>query len=629
MENDEVTAVNLFTIALEGFTYMDVHRSRAECMIRFGDIAKKNGDVLKALELWEIARPLFERSSQAKRVQDIDDRVSGISDDVKEQHRKNLGPLAEFNAPVGKVEEVDEDSSGAGELELDNEQGLHPVFVLGVNQEHRQLPLSGALGLPFLPFPSLHPTPNPMSGTPKPPQSKHWSIALVILQALVFIFILQSRFWDSAPGSQCVPTMMEVVAAPPPPVVEKTAPSVDALLKGPLLETEAPTPTFRENLRKEVKYITSWPANEWSSQVIQFMNLLYLARLTERVPIVPRFQPLHLKGNVSGIDFGDVFDLPGLRKQLKTPILEWSQVKDITSETVEDLGCWDVQHKTWEADRFYLEPPTDLNLDVSYTPVPTWVHASLHSQTDRTERSMLLWPLASLIAFNKRATSLKVLPKPALSPLHQTLRAPDDQLFCTNSLVFNFGLQLLESAQDLSPAWQAVGRHMHWTPAIEAIGANYTRQTLGIEPGEHIPPYIAVHIRRGDFALRCRADGIPLDKCLAPLSAYVRRVKEVRAEILEDTGVAVDRVIVTSDEEDSAWWEPVLKLGWLRPDHSRTAEVHGPWYPLFIDAVIQGAAYGFVGTDKSTVSILARRRVSSRGGEAEIVKWGRLGADQH
>jgi tetratricopeptide (TPR) repeat protein len=30
---DEDTAVSLFTIALEGFTYMDVHRSRAECML--------------------------------------------------------------------------------------------------------------------------------------------------------------------------------------------------------------------------------------------------------------------------------------------------------------------------------------------------------------------------------------------------------------------------------------------------------------------------------------------------------------------------------------------------------------------------------------------------------------------
>ncbi|KAJ7768920.1 hypothetical protein B0H16DRAFT_1452851 [Mycena metata] len=112
MENDEGTAVALFTVALEGFTYMDVHRSRAECMIRLGDITKKNGNELKALELWETARLLFECSSQAKRVQDIDERVSGVSEEVKEQHQKNLICLAELNVPAEKVEGVGSDVNG-------------------------------------------------------------------------------------------------------------------------------------------------------------------------------------------------------------------------------------------------------------------------------------------------------------------------------------------------------------------------------------------------------------------------------------------------------------------------------------------------------------------------------------
>ncbi|KAJ7719500.1 hypothetical protein B0H16DRAFT_1700224 [Mycena metata] len=113
-ENDEATAVSLFTVALEGFTQMDVHRSRAQCMIRLGDIAQKNDDFLRALALWETARPLFERSSQVKRVYDIDERLSGIGEEVKEQHRMNLIHLAELNAPVGKVEDVAENLSEDG-----------------------------------------------------------------------------------------------------------------------------------------------------------------------------------------------------------------------------------------------------------------------------------------------------------------------------------------------------------------------------------------------------------------------------------------------------------------------------------------------------------------------------------
>ncbi|KAJ7842088.1 hypothetical protein B0H13DRAFT_1909980 [Mycena leptocephala] len=70
-QDDEHTAINLFTVALEGFTYMDVHRSRAECMLQLGDISKGHGDLLKAVEFWTTARPLFEQSSQAKQVKHI------------------------------------------------------------------------------------------------------------------------------------------------------------------------------------------------------------------------------------------------------------------------------------------------------------------------------------------------------------------------------------------------------------------------------------------------------------------------------------------------------------------------------------------------------------------------------
>ncbi|KAJ7848693.1 P-loop containing nucleoside triphosphate hydrolase protein [Mycena leptocephala] len=116
-QNDEHTATSLFTVALEGFTEMDVHRSRAECMLRFGDISMGHSDPLKAVEFWERARPLFERSSQAKQVQNINERFAGISNDVLEQHRNNLARLAELNAPVGTIEELEDDLSDIEDLD--------------------------------------------------------------------------------------------------------------------------------------------------------------------------------------------------------------------------------------------------------------------------------------------------------------------------------------------------------------------------------------------------------------------------------------------------------------------------------------------------------------------------------
>lgn len=67
-DNDENSASSLFMVALEGFTLMDVHQRRAECMTRLGDISKGHGDLPKVVDHWETARPLFERSSQTKQV---------------------------------------------------------------------------------------------------------------------------------------------------------------------------------------------------------------------------------------------------------------------------------------------------------------------------------------------------------------------------------------------------------------------------------------------------------------------------------------------------------------------------------------------------------------------------------
>ncbi|KAJ7466358.1 hypothetical protein FB451DRAFT_1260710 [Mycena latifolia] len=77
-QGDKDTATSLFTVALDGFTKMDVHRSRAECMVRLGDISVLKGDELKAATLWETARPLFERSSQSKQVAQVDVKLAGL-----------------------------------------------------------------------------------------------------------------------------------------------------------------------------------------------------------------------------------------------------------------------------------------------------------------------------------------------------------------------------------------------------------------------------------------------------------------------------------------------------------------------------------------------------------------------
>jgi hypothetical protein len=99
----------LFTIALEGFTYMDVHRSRAECMVRLGDISNRCGDLLKAVEFWNTARPLFERSSQAKEVQCVDERLSHVGSNFLDHHRENIAHLVRLDVPSGNLFNIEDE----------------------------------------------------------------------------------------------------------------------------------------------------------------------------------------------------------------------------------------------------------------------------------------------------------------------------------------------------------------------------------------------------------------------------------------------------------------------------------------------------------------------------------------
>ncbi|KAJ7789043.1 hypothetical protein B0H14DRAFT_2627662 [Mycena olivaceomarginata] len=121
---DEETATNLYMVALEGFTYMDVHRSQAECMIRLGDLAEGQGHTSEAISYWKAAQPLFEQSLQAKDVAHIDAKLLA----VEKAQQKALPELVNLRAPVHLVNKeisgIEEVDKGIGEDPEDN-----PVLV--------------------------------------------------------------------------------------------------------------------------------------------------------------------------------------------------------------------------------------------------------------------------------------------------------------------------------------------------------------------------------------------------------------------------------------------------------------------------------------------------------------------
>jgi tetratricopeptide (TPR) repeat protein len=99
-QDDEGTAVNLFMVALDGFTQMDVHRGKGECLLRLGDISNRKGDFAKAAEFWTSARPMFELSSQLGAVGQIDERLDNHTESRFEALGELSKNLPQLNAPI-------------------------------------------------------------------------------------------------------------------------------------------------------------------------------------------------------------------------------------------------------------------------------------------------------------------------------------------------------------------------------------------------------------------------------------------------------------------------------------------------------------------------------------------------
>ncbi|KAH6909017.1 hypothetical protein BKA70DRAFT_1371714 [Coprinopsis sp. MPI-PUGE-AT-0042] len=295
---------------------------------------------------------------------------------------------------------------------------------------------------------------------------------------------------------------------------------------------------------------------------MSYINLIYLGILTERIPVIPTFAVTHgISTQEPRVRFSEVFDLPRLRKELRMPVIEWGDVKQNSSEEVDEIGCW----SSWAGGApIWTTIPHWLKLDISYTPAPRWINLN-PAGTD-------VWGSFSAFAALTFPQQTKEFAGEPVPSAEQGLKLPPDQhMMCFDQTYYVGALAQFEFVHDYSPAWRFVGKHLHWNHRLEGIADQYVRKTLGVADGENTPTWIT------RFA---RNTASPLDRCYIP-------IVNVKKELLDKKGMVVDQVIMTSDEEDPNW------------------------YPVFIDAVVQSGGMGLVGTDKSTMSIIAQRRVEA------------------
>ena len=72
---------------------------------------------------------------------------------------------------------------------------------------------------------------------------------------------------------------------------------------------------------------------------------------------MPKFTPSHVlvDGHTGDLPFGDVFDIPRLASLIKSPVLEWRDIKIDEQPVTESLGCWAV----WPQQQNYEPTPRE------------------------------------------------------------------------------------------------------------------------------------------------------------------------------------------------------------------------------------------------------------------------------
>ncbi|KAJ3528897.1 hypothetical protein NMY22_g9222 [Coprinellus aureogranulatus] len=373
------------------------------------------------------------------------------------------------------------------------------------------------------------------------------------------------------------------------------------------------TDLARDNLRNDTHYITS------------FAQAGYSVR-TGRVPIVPPIIPAaHVNKSAGILPFGTVYNLTALRSALRFPVLEWQDVKTLSPNasvldyptqddpTVEHFGCWSTKDRTSHRPHASFPSENLLRLDLSFTRVPNF--AFLNQSNDQEYWTTFFGLSATVLPGHAhRDANPENLPIMHKSRLGSELK-PEERLACFDLLYYTTsGTTAFEFENKWSPSWYTVGRHLRFTEPLMELTRGYLRRAFGLPDDERVPSIITVHVRHGDFGDICQPGHSP--PCYLPLSVYRDGVEEVRRGVLTKHGVDIKHVLVASDESDPTFWEEVRSFGWAYLDHNSEAtfEKYGEWYPLLIDKVALSMGLGFVGTLRSTFSVLNGDRVEDWNG---------------
>ncbi|GAA5865557.1 hypothetical protein JCM1840_001441 [Sporobolomyces johnsonii] len=380
------------------------------------------------------------------------------------------------------------------------------------------------------------------------------------------------------------------------------------------LQSPLPLDSFRANLKPGYAYVTSFQYGGLTNQLMELFKLVHVAQRLNRVAVLPDLRAAHHEDGFAS--YSSFFNLDAFSHYTNVSLAEWSDLKtadSLNTTEPEVLACWGWQDRH-ALDRYNVRP--------WFWPYPGQLVVS--SAVDKS----ITFPGIEVLASQDNSAWLNETAARIFGSVEKSPAPfPDQQLLCFEHLFYVPSVKFVEGQLDTSytieelrpdgPVWSKVGRHLHFNERVYDVADELVASLLGSPR----TPFIAVHLRQGDFLDLGRTVSA-VDQLAPKYSAgvsFVRNELEARGY---GRGARDLPVLLATDSDDEKFIAQLEGLGWIYVNHTRfgTAETYGGWWVGVLDSVVLSRATGFVGTRQSTFSYVAARRVETwNGGVTTVV----------
>ncbi|KAF9970627.1 hypothetical protein BGZ73_006639 [Actinomortierella ambigua] len=340
-------------------------------------------------------------------------------------------------------------------------------------------------------------------------------------------------------------------------------------------ETEEPTLDLFENTLPDNgdKYLTYLPYAGITNQFYGMLRAMYVARALGRTLILPPITASSHDKSKQNQPWSMFLDLERFQKLTGTKVVEVHELRDTELSQMDEIKC---------------------GITCGFGSKRT---------IDFTAKGFLKqWKLQeTLYPLKVDASKLETI-------VANLQELKDDKFVCISN---TYKITVKEKDE-----WERLGQHLFFTEPLERFVQNYLQETLGSGGADSslegpintdlLPKYIAIHIRRGDFAEYCNK-AFPGDKlihCLPSTEQIADRVAIIQERYARLNPGQVLPVLVATNERRPEELKKFADYGWKYLDHDviGTADKLGVFGPMMVDQVFMAHAHALIGIRQSTFS---------------------------